>query len=1539
VSTINRHPQPRFTGYRVDPEKKDAGLFLPGHAGLKSEQSGTGNQAANPDEFVASDVKAEVLKPGQSKPQLIDLVKKGPYWVSKERVPFGTDYRFRVDDSAIHLPQGSVVAKPMKDGRVEKDGGESKPILTDRKNGMWEFANPLPTRGQIQLTLPVSSSKLPWRLERIDEGNDPVGLHVRQKGENWVFTDEDAAADSTYRLSPGLSNQEVRQHGDLGSFNRVSHLEANTPHKSPMIMDVFQDAAEPITGIKKQDQKRRERKGQPLLEGAHVPDLPMHGPHTRPADPQTKPEDGLQELLGIGHAAGAGGVVLKPFTGEDDTSPHGYWPKNPFGLNLSSFSSKDALRAGIGKYTGLNIKMFNDGAFVNASLNSGIKMANLAYGPASPFRGWFQYGDKSPQDKLVLGVLPQKLNRFGEATLDENHLGIRVLNDPESRQTTYNDKMPTYIQLYDTRLEQPDGKPIPNADPKILNSSETVQRYQFIINPKELKGKDRHRLTSMLEWSNFRLGLPSEDNSGAKWDGKIDAAMLNTRNPEVVNYLKGAVTYWTRLAMNTNVRNVTHAMLQEQGKTLSGDSQTSQLSPVELIAKITQNGQELKNIKSRIKPHELLNNPDFKRLLKDKPLPPVINAEMETLDKKKLQHIYDSVMPDHAEAKNGQAFAQRLLKEVPMSVLPLPSLFKADFAYPGLERALTAANRGKFARFMSETVLDNLARIPVLGRIFRSIRNALFPRPFQEQLGKKMQDIFQYLSPDLQENLRYGNVQSLLADKVGEVLYLSLFTGLQPNEVQRLMKDPKALEKAFYKGMPAHILKSDPVTASKFIPAFLSKRLKELSPQQMGNLVQAEVSQLDPRLAAVAEAVLNQRELGLNWRIDAAKDVANMNRIKEAPDHERAKVFEEEFGYVMDFWGKLTGAIRDVFPKTAIIPELTDLELLSGADRQGEMGRKGRAALKRVKERLFNSGVFNGSPNMSYMFSNPLLLGHYAADPTQFGQSQIDPGKFMDIMREYVESLPAPVTHQMQNMLSSHDFPTVTQILMMNPQLFHMDRDNSSGLKEAMTVALDELQQKVCFAPERKALQDAGIDLDGTFQKLWDHLNSNDLQASLKDKELKAYFNKAAKTAPGSSSKRPTPPELKGKFVDAVFDASNNLGLTDAGQISALKKAIKDRINEPGEAKAMRAVIVNATEQFIEKPQVNRKPFNLSQDEAKWLRNALWPALNAATANPEAGGWGRHFGYQPPDFALNHVFEKVNMQAMPESLKREPERLEQIKLGLYQIPLDEAMNKLQRIIASQVAIPGMPSVYAQDLLAGGGADLNNEFLGNRNIIRTDKLGEDVPFIEHFNQMKPLTNARNQKDMQALNDGEILPLTPDDQSGILPVLRDNGKQQVLTLVNVGTMPKIESEDDRKEREKAGLPQPLQPLDWLHKVGQGKTYSMPERIVRSEKDLKTGYRYQPNLSEVGHDQTTTQYRDPNSQEVFVLNKLGHLHPQGKPNEGVSVPNWRILVREQAPHPIEPADPPSPVSDTSSAVSDISSPWQNPFSRVYSWVWGKS
>jgi hypothetical protein len=203
------------------------------------------------------------------------------------------------------------------------------------------------------------------------------------------------------------------------------------------------------------------------------------------------------------------------------------------------------------------------------------------------------------------------------------------------------------------------------------------------------------------------------------------------------------------------------------------------------------------------------------------------------------------------------------------------------------------------------------------------------------------------------------------------------------------------------------------------------------------------------------------------------------------------------------------------------------------------------------------------------------------------------------------------------------------------------------------------------------------------------------------------------------------------------------------------------------------------------------------------------------------------------------------------------------------------MEKLPPLFALQTDLLGLPSINLHDLFAQGGSEwTKNVFVQNRNPVRVDKLlgkNPDADFQKYLDEAARIFKGRSHPECQVLHDGSLLPVTPDEHSGILPIVRDNGHQQVITLVNVGN-PKS--------------------LSWEHKAGEGPTYETVDRQKSQDKSFKI------DLSELAL-RDGTMYQDVDSMERFQL-RNNVLHPvdlDGKADlqAGVPVRSWRRLVRE--------------------------------------------
>ncbi|HEY9686564.1 MAG TPA: hypothetical protein V6C52_06275 [Coleofasciculaceae cyanobacterium] len=1372
--TRKRKPSLRFSGYSLTPSGQ-ARLFLPGFDPAHGTRK----------------IEAEAILPGQEAPQPIPLERRGDYWISRQPVPLGTNYRFLVD------------GKPRLD--------------------------------QVEVVHPLQDPAQP--------------------------------------------------------FNRVSACEAVSPRKSGVMADLFLDSL-----------LSREQLDNLTHENAGI--LPMRD-HFKLFGGN---EVGLFQAIPHLKQAGFTSLLFKPFIGGDNLSSHRYWTIDPYILN-NSFSNKAAFRQFLKTTLANDLKIFADGAFVNQGFNGVQKLANLTHGFQSPYWNWFTYNEtpegtgplsfpKHAFEKESWGILPVVEDDQGNLRVAHERYALRVVNDPAK--PGYDPRDFTFAETYDPNTETSDGKPLKAPYP-IKSSRDSIQKLRIPVTSEELEDKrsllnkpasqlsdeDRARL---CEWQSVRLVADYKDDSGFKWDGQTDVAKMNMRNPEVVKYMEGAVAYWTRTVTNSHIDTIARALAKAQKDNPQGQ-------PTALIQTITQRpGEQSSGLKV---------------------LPPVTFPALETLTRDEAERALSELRLCNPEAL-GQVVAGQVLQEYPLSALELPVMFKAALSHPGLQDALEAEPKSRIVRLMN-MLFAPLVKIPMLGGAFKTIRNALAPTSFEQALSEKMDEVTRLLTPEAQEKMCDERIRSVMTERLAESLYMKIFTDLDDTA----NKSPEEIGKAFLDTIPQGIYRNDPETAATLLPSFMRRRLKHTHSAILARLLEKNLADLDPKLAAIAHALAEKRELGLNWRLDAAKDMANMDVIKNTEIADRPEVFLNEIDSIKSFWKQLSGTVHGIFKRSSIIAEFTDFFPFSGNH---------EPIVREATRRLYEDNTFNGMVNWNYTYHQLHQLVHYDQRPDELGGNQIPPSEFLlgwdgqhglyGMSRE----LPFPVLRQYQNISSCHDQITSSHGLLMNPAIAFMDLVKWWGLKDDLNEVCNELKSKACFEDAR---QQIGVpDLGGTLGKLMELLQKPEVKGKLSP-DLQHVFDSTVKGEKKGelSEPPPTSADLKPRFVNEVFKiiSPEMLGI-DKIRHEALRQALTARMTEPSESRAMRAVMVNGLLSFNwdEMPPNHR----LNPEQRAQFNQSFWKALDKTLAQ-----WGRHFGYQPADIALTRVFRNMSIEPdLPEFTKNQAFQ-DELKTRLFNHINRPVMEKLLRIFAIQTAMPGNPSIYLQDFFArGGGEWMKNIFVQNRNLLPVHLLTGDPnsDFRKFYEQAGAIFRSRSasvdpssvltqkgfppeaamalrQSCASALNDGAMLDVLPPqppegqpdpefdrikqnmDESGILPMVRDNGRDQVIVLVNTG-----------KPRDSRG--------DYNDRIGTGPGYKeiLPEKPVVEN--------HKPDLS---HLQLApgTRYIDINTGEAFRLNEAGLLVNEQNPEKGVDVHISRFLVRENkqtAPHPdaaASQADEPPP------------------------------
>ena len=114
----------------------------------------------------------------------------------------------------------------------------------------------------------------------------------------------------------------------------------------------------------------------------------------------------------------------------------------------------------------------------------------------------------------------------------------------------------------------------------------------------------------------------------------------------------------------------------------------------------------------------------------------------------------------------------------------------------------------------------------------------------------------------------------------------------------------------------------------------------------------------------LAEMIVNRTEAGLDWRIDATKDIGDIESIRN-----KKTDFEYTWNKVIDFWSKFTDGVKEYHPDAYIAAEVTDLGDIY-RDGSGDKSGERFAGSKEAMRKLLNEAGFTTTANYDYFSSD-----------------------------------------------------------------------------------------------------------------------------------------------------------------------------------------------------------------------------------------------------------------------------------------------------------------------------------------------------------------------------------------------------------------------------------------------------------------------------------------------------------------------------------------------------------------------------------------
>lgn len=758
---------------------------------------------------------------------------------------------------------------------------------------------------------------------------------------------------------------------------------------------------------------------------------------------------GIEKDVIDGKFKGYSRIISTPIFTDDSLTPHAYWNTNCMQMAQSLGNIKN--------YASLQREMFkkglnfvSDGAFVNEGLQGVHFQHVLKWGKQSPYYRWFR-AEGIEQGPLSLGV-------FSKQT---DFVSYKVVNSPKD--ADYTSKKPTYLQIFDKRLvsdaQKNDKKNLITEYDKqnteshldINTHNDTVIPYHFEINPdtylenlKILKSTpgvkaDSFEAVKIITKSENYVLEEKIESGFETWDANSDIAKLSyvssdsdaqsvkgkykfkrqgevideteRKNYEVQDYAIMSGIYWTKKTNDILNQYVVQNLKNSDPK-----------NPQAIYKKI------LQNIDAGIFPKELRSK---------------INSEV-------IQNVLDGEYELRSIKEEEENDYNKLLLEslmdLPLDTIEFGDNLTAVLASPYITKRASnpetlgisrgEAHSKKNPHLISDyekayEEMDKVYRKEIWDTATEIIKNLneMIPEGGPKiYRGNETTEYGKYVLPRLTEEItRFLVIKALAPDvkmetdfKTGEITY-----------------DYKKLKEKTTQSL--NIIAYSPEDEALQVISKIKSGVKSLKKEDKVGMTKILFNTLkgtNVESYKLAEMIVDRLEAGLDWRIDAAKDIGDINDLKNDGDD-----IDVTWQKVTDFWKTFTKGVRNENPNAYVVAEITDEGKLHKAG-AGEAAIKYQSTDDMIKKLLRESGM-TSIANYSYYFSSIMnMFGETFENYDKEGSDSFSPKlskRVNDKSMTFLKSAPLEALLYSYNFIGNHDKPRILHGLIMNTALFNTD--------------------------------------------------------------------------------------------------------------------------------------------------------------------------------------------------------------------------------------------------------------------------------------------------------------------------------------------------------------------------------------------------------------------------------------------------------------------------------------------------------------------
>lgn len=785
-------------------------------------------------------------------------------------------------------------------------------------------------------------------------------------------------------------------------------------------------------------------------------------------------EEKIPELKKFGYSR----IVTTPLFTDDSVSSHSYWIKNAMQMSQSLGNASN--------YASFQRKMFAagmnlvaDGAFVNEGLEGVHFKDVLKKGEKSPYYDWFR-AEGLKNGPLSLGIFSKNRAFIRAKVVNSPDLYIQKedgsVKIKENANPDYDSKKPTYIQLFDDRLVQKKLKDGTLSEKEVNDNKNLIKFYEK-TNTDNLLEINTHDDSIV----NYAFPIDAEiyrDNvqklseynethpdKKVKFDSPTAARMLTKLgNFEVEEKFEGGFDTWDANTDIAKLRFVNSYADMKALKNLSPSEREERIQQMqqknfEVQDYAIQSGKywtkKTNDIHMEYSAQQLnkagSNSAEIiatiSKLVNEGALP---KTALENIDEKTVKN---AVNGKYASNKNNKPSDLNELILSSLMDLPLDSIEFGDditavMGYPSISNRATSEETLGKSRY--ELYKDNNPQLLPEQEAVYSKTQSMYTNELMSFAGGLIDAINSKLPQDKKFEAVSGeasNYAKFILPLVGQdITKFAVIKALYPNAKVSVNKETGEIVYDYnqLKGLSLKDVKVDGLNSEDEADALVSKikcGINKISDEDKKILVSSitkRIEKTDLDGFRLSEMIIDKTHAGLDWRIDAAKDIADIGSIRN-----KDEAFAPIWDNVTSFWKNFTSGVLKENRNSYLAAEITDV-----GDLHGISGRVGTYGDGNDAERKFlNEAGITTTANYSYFFSSVAnmfskdFVGGYVEGDFNSRSSMM-----YDKMKDSFNTAQLPGLIYSYTFIGNHDKPRALHCLALDMGLFHGKSDKQKQI-------------------------------------------------------------------------------------------------------------------------------------------------------------------------------------------------------------------------------------------------------------------------------------------------------------------------------------------------------------------------------------------------------------------------------------------------------------------------------------------------------------